>query len=258
MSRVAVVSGAARGIGAATVGALVRDGWSVVAVDACADDGSIDYPLASRSDLDSLAALGNVTTLVADVRDAAALADAVDAALSSYGGLDAAIAAAGVIAGGAPHWETDPAAEQVVIDVDLIGVMNLARVAVPAMMQRPQPRHGRFLAVASSAATQGLPRLAAYCAAKAGVAGFIRGLAADLRGTGITANAVAPGSTETAMLEATANIYDLASVDVFAQQQPIERLIEPEEIATALAWLAGADTDAVTGAMLAVDGGLSL
>lgn len=258
MSRVAVVSGAARGIGAATVAALARDGWSVVAVDACADDRSIGYPLASRSDLDALAALGNVTTLVADVRDVAALADAVDAAVSTYGGLDAAIAAAGVIAGGAPHWETDVSAEQVVVDVDLVGVMHLARVSVPAMLQRPQPRHGRFLAVASSAATQGLPSLAAYCAAKAGVAGFIRGLAADLRGTGITANAVAPGSTETAMLAATASMYDLASVEAFAQQQLIERLIEPAEIAGAIAWLAGADTDAVTGAMLAVDGGLSL
>jgi SDR family mycofactocin-dependent oxidoreductase len=256
--RVAVVTGAARGIGAATVAALARDGWAVVAVDVCSDDPAIGYPLASRSDLDGLAALGEVTTLVADVRDVAAMADAVDAAVSSYGGLDAAVAVAGVIAGGAAQWETDAVAERAVVDVDLVGVMNLARVAVPALLQRAQPRHGRFLAVASAAATQGLPRLAAYCAAKAGVAGFIRGLAADLRGTGITANAIAPGSTDTAMLAATGRMYDLASAEGFAGQQPIERLIAPEEVAAALAWLAGTQTDAITGAVIPVDGGLSL
>lgn len=256
--RVALVTGAARGIGAATVAALVRDGWAVVAVDSCADDPAIPYPLASRSDLDALAALGDVTTLVADVRDGAALVDAVDAAASSYGGLDAAIAAAGVIAGGAPHWETDPAAEHVVVDVDLVGVMNLARAAVPELLRRPEPRHGRFVAVASAAATRGLPRLAAYCAAKAGVAGFVRGLAADLRGTGVTANAIAPGSTDTAMLAESARVYALESAHVFAHQQAVERLLAPEELGAAIAWLAGADTDAITGTMIPVDGGLSL
>ena len=258
MSRVAVVTGAARGIGAATVRRLAGDGWKVVALDVCADDPAIGYPLASRHDLEALRTAGDVTTVVADVRDIEALAAAVGVATAAYGGLDAAIAVAGVIAGGAPHWETDPAAERSVLDVDLVGVLNLARVAVPALLARPEPRSGRFLAVASSAATQGLPRLAAYCAAKAGVAGFVRGLAADLRGTGVTANAVSPGSTETAMLEASARIYDLSGSHEFATQQPVERLLAPEEIAGALAWLAGADTGAITGATVPVDGGLSL
>jgi SDR family mycofactocin-dependent oxidoreductase len=256
--RVAVVTGAARGIGAATTAALARDGWRVVAVDVCADDPAISYSLATRTDLDALAALGDVTPLVADVRDVSALQDAINAAVSSYGGLDAAVAVAGVIAGGAPHWQTDAAAERAVVDIDLTGVMNLARVALPALLARPEPRHGRFIAVASSAARQGLPRLAAYCAAKAGVTGFVRGLAADLRGSGITANAISPGSTDTAMLAESARVYDLASADVFAQQQPVERLLEPDEIAAAIVWLAGAGTDAITGADLPVDGGLSL
>ena len=71
------------------------------------------------------------------------------------------------------------------------------------------PRQGRYLAVASAAATTGLPRLAAYGAAKAGVAGLVRGLAVELGGTGITANAVCPGSTDTAMLAESARLYDL-------------------------------------------------
>lgn len=230
----------------------------MVAVDACADDPALPYPLASRSELDALAALGKVTPLVADVRDVSALRDCVDAAVTSYGGLDAAIAVAGVIAGGEPHWDSDEAAERVVVEVDLIGVMNLARAAVPAMLRRPQPRSGRFVAVASAAATRGLPRLAAYCAAKAGVTGFVRGLATDLRGTGITANAVAPGSTDTAMLAESARIYALDDLQTFATQQPVERLLDPTEIAAAIAWLASDASGAMTGALVPVDGGMSV
>jgi len=258
VTRVALVTGAARGIGAATVRALASDGWRVVAVDLAADDPAIPYALATAHELSALESCGDVTTVVADVRDVAALHTAVDAAVSSYGGLDAAIAAAGVIAGGAPHWDTSRETERAVVDVDMLGVMNVARVAVPALLARPAPRSGRFIAVASAASMRGLPRLAAYCAAKAGVAGFVRGLAADLSGTGVTANAVSPGSTDTAMLAESARLYDLDSVDVFAAQQPVERLLAPGEIAAALVWLASEASSALTGANIPVDGGLSL
>ena len=93
-----------------------------------------------------------------------------------------------------------------VLDVDLGGPLTAARVGIPALLRRPAPRQGRFLAVASAAATKGLPMLAAYGAAKAGVAGLVRGLAADLAGTGVTANAVCPGSTDTAMLVESARL----------------------------------------------------
>jgi len=258
VSRVAIVTGAARGIGAALVRRLASDGWSVVAVDVCADDPALPYPLGTRDELDALSALGDVTTRAVDVRDVAALAGAVEVAESAYGGLDAAFAVAGVIAGGAPHWETSLPAEAAVLDVDLRGVLNLARVSVPALLRRPEPRAGRFVAVASSAAGSGLPMLAAYCAAKAGVAGFVRGLAADLRGTGVTANAIAPGSTDTAMLRESAMLYGLPSVAEFATQQPVERLLTPDEVAAACVWLAGDEAGGITGALLPVDGGLSL
>jgi SDR family mycofactocin-dependent oxidoreductase len=256
--RVAIVTGAARGIGAATVRLLAADGWQVVAVDLCADDPAIGYPLATADELHALEGLGSVVSVTADVRDVDALATAVARAESEWGGLDAAVAVAGVIAGGAPHWETDRASERAVLDIDLSGVLNLARVAVPAILRRPAPRHGRFVAVASAAAVRGLSRLAAYSAAKAGVAGFVRGLAADLRGTGITANAVSPGSTDTAMLAASAEIYQLADASAFAGQQPVERLLTPQEVAAAIAWLLGYETGGITGADIPVDGGLRL
>jgi SDR family mycofactocin-dependent oxidoreductase len=258
VTRVAVVTGAARGIGAATVRRLAADGWAVVAADVCADDPRLTYPMATREELESLRDLGTVTPYVADVRDVGALHGAVATAVDTYGGLDAALAVAGVVAGGRPHWETDPDAERVVLDVDLLGVLNLARVAVPAMLQRPEPRTGRFIAVASAAGERGLDKLAAYCAAKAGVTGFIRGLAADLGCTGITANAVSPGSTLTPALQASAKLYDLPDVSAFSDQQPIGRLLDPDEVAAALVWIAGAESSAMTGAVVAVDGGLAV
>jgi NAD(P)-dependent dehydrogenase (short-subunit alcohol dehydrogenase family) len=142
--------------------------------------------------------------------------------------------------------------------VNLGGVLNLARAAVPALLRRPAPRSGRFLAVASAAAIRGLPTLAAYCAAKAGVAGFVRALAVELGATGITANAVSPGSTDTAMLTETARLYGLAGAAAFADQQPIRRLVQPGEVAGMLAHLASEDAGAVTGAVVPVDGGLAL
>jgi NAD(P)-dependent dehydrogenase (short-subunit alcohol dehydrogenase family) len=86
----------------------------------------------------------------------------------------------------------------------------------------------------------------------------VRGLAAELAGTGVTANAVCPGSTDTAMLVESARLYDLGGTAPFADQQPVGRLLSPAEVADALVWLAGADRGAVTGVVLPVDGGLTL
>jgi SDR family mycofactocin-dependent oxidoreductase len=264
-TRVALVTGAARGIGAATVTALAAGGWRVVAVDRCADDPALPYPLGSRDDLDRVVEDARATTgdavavaAQADTRDPDALAAVVRLAEERWGGLDAAVAAAGVIAGGVPAWQVPPEQERAVLDIDLGGVLTLARVAVPALLRRPEPRRGRFLAVASAAATRGLPMLAAYCAAKAGVAGFVRALAAELGGTGVTANAVSPGSTATPILDESARLYGLPAAGAFAAQQPLGRLLAPAEVAAVIAFLAGDGASAMTGAIVPVDGGLAL
>ncbi len=258
--RVALVTGAARGIGAATVSALAAAGWRVMAVDRCADDPALPYSLGRRAGLEKVAAGAgpNVAVAEADTRDVTALAAAVADTERTWGGLDAALAVAGVIAGGVPAWEVPAAQEQAVLDIDLGGVLNLARVTVPALLRRPEPRHGRFLAVASAAATRGLPMLAAYCAAKAGVAGFIRALAVELGGTGVTANAVSPGSTATPILDESARLYGLPSAGAFAPQQPLGRLLDPAEVAAVLTFLAGDGSSGMTGAVVPVDGGLAL
>ena len=87
--------------------------------------------------------------------------------------------------------------------------------------------------------------------------GLIRGLATDLRGTGINATAVSPGSTRTAMLTATAACYDLDDVEEFAAHQVVERLLEPEEVAAAVCWLCDERASAVTGTVVHADGGFT-
>jgi NAD(P)-dependent dehydrogenase (short-subunit alcohol dehydrogenase family) len=124
-------------------------------------------------------------------------------------------------------------------------------------LENPAPRQGRFVAVASAAGMLGLRRLSAYTASKHAVIGLMRALAADLAGTGITANAVCPGSTRGPMLDASAAVYGLASAEEFSGQQLVERLLEPSEPAALIAWLCRPDASGVTGAVLPVDGGLT-
>jgi SDR family mycofactocin-dependent oxidoreductase len=259
MTRVALVTGAARGIGAACVARLDAEGYAIVAVDRAADDPRLPYAMGTGEQLDAVVAGAREAVAVrADTADADAMAGAVAIARERFGGLDAVLACAGVIAGGVPAWEVPIEQERAVLETDLIGVMTTARVTIPALLQRPQPRTGRFVAIASAAATRGLPMLAAYCAAKAGVAGLVHALAAELRGTGVTANAVAPGSTDTPILAESARLYDLPGAESFAAQQPIERLLAPDEVAAMLVWLAGAHAGGVTGALIPVDGGLAV
>jgi SDR family mycofactocin-dependent oxidoreductase len=265
VSRSAVVTGAGRGIGAATVAALAAEGWSVVALDRAEDDPRLPYPLADPPQLEAAAAAAKkegaagieVVPFQGDAASEGDLEQAL-AAAQSLAPFEAIVAAAGAIAGGAPAWELPAAQQAAVLEVNLLAAIAAARVAVPALLRRPEPRAGRYVALASAAAFRGMPGLAAYSAAKAGVAGFVRGLAVDLRGSGITANAIAPGSTRTPLLEESARLYGLGSPEEFAAQQPLERLIEPSEIAAAIAWLLGPSAAAMTGAVMTVDGGLSI
>lgn len=238
--RVALVTGAARGIGAATVRALVGEGCHVVAVDAClgADHGlaGVEHPLATRADLDALSDLGDsVAPYVADVRDPDALRAAADLAVTRWGRLDVAVAGAAVMVGGRAQWETSGADLETLWSIDVLGVWHTAAVAVPHLLANPDPSGCRFVAIASSAGSRGLFHLTGYTAAKHAVVGLVRGLAADLVGTGVTAVAVSPGATRTAMLDATARLYGLADPAGLAAHQPSRRVHEPDEVAATVA-----------------------
>lgn len=260
--RVALVTGAARGIGAATVRRLSADGYRVVALDWCAgDDSPAGYPMASRADLDAAIASatatadGDVIPWIADVRDPAAVQGAVDAAVERWGRLDATVAAAAVMAGGEPLWAPSSAADlNLLWEVDVRGVWNTASAAVPAMLAGPAPGGCRFVALASAAGAHGLFRLSAYTAAKHAVVGLVKGLAADLVGTGVTAVAVSPGSTQTAMLAATAQIYDVTSEEL-AQHQLVRDVLSPAELAAMIAFCCSPEGRVLNGSVVSADGG---
>jgi SDR family mycofactocin-dependent oxidoreductase len=259
--RVAVITGAARGMGAATARRLAAAGWRLVLVDRCRDDPALTYPLATKADLDAtVAACGGPARaegVIADVRDQAALDDAVRVASERFGGLDAALAVAGCIGGGVEAWKTSEELWSTLLAINLEGTWRLAKAAVPALLQRPGPRQGRFVAVTSAGGTVGIYLLAAYSAAKHGVVGLVRSLAAELGPHGITANAVAPGSTTTAMLDATASFYGLPDPAEFAAQHLLPRLLAPDEPAALIAWLCGPESSGITGAVLPVDAGMT-
>ena len=255
--QLAVVTGAARGMGAAVARRLAASGWSLVLVDACAPQPPLSYPMPTPADLDAIAgdcrAVGapRVDTLVADVGDGAVrgkIRAAVGERIPA-----AAIAVAGVISGHSAWNEPDDAFD-LMLRVNLYGVRHLADACVPAMVAAGT---GRFVAVSSAAALRAMPRLAAYSAAKAAVLAYVRAMAADLAGTGVTANIVCPGSTHGVMLQASAAVYDLPSEETFAAQALLGRLIDPEEVAAAIGWLCSPDSGALTGAVIPVDAGLS-
>jgi SDR family mycofactocin-dependent oxidoreductase len=257
--RVALVTGAARGIGAAAVAELCRLGYAVTALDVCSGEDvptGVSYPMARPDDLDKLAREfpDRVLAVESDVRDREALESAVAATLARFGRLDAAVAAAGVVVGGLPQWETPDEHLRTLIDINVLGVWNTAAATIPVMLTGDAPSHCRFVAIASTAGERGLFKLTGYNASKHAVIGIIRGLAADLVGTGVTAVAIAPGSTRTFMLSATADLYETTPQEL-ASHQAIRRLIEPEEIAATIALCCSPAGAVLNGSVVRADGG---
>jgi len=255
--RLAVVTGAARGIGAAVARKLADGGWSLLLVDACAPQPAADYPMPGPEDLAAVArdcltaGAESVGELIADVGDGS-VRDQLRDLLAGRIPV-AVVTAAGVIRGD-PAWAVPDDAFELMLRVNLFGVRHLADVCVPPMIEAGA---GRFVAVSSAAALRAMPRLAAYSAAKSAVVGYVRALAADLAGTGVTANVVCPGSTRGPMLAASAAVYDLPDQEAFAAQALLRRLLGPEEVAAAVAWLCGPGSGALTGAVIPVDAGLT-
>lgn len=255
----AVVTGAARGLGAAVTERLVARGLHVLAVDG-GEIADAPYPLGTRTELTGLTERfgSDVSTAAVDAADRPALHTAVNDLVTRHGPLVAAVAAAATIEGGAPQWETPPEQLERLWHNDVRTTWEVAAVTVPYLVKAAADgRRAGFVAIASAAAHRGLWHLSAYCTVKHAVLGLVRGLAADLKGTGVTAVAVSPGSMDTAMLAETARIYGLADAAELAATQTDGRPLDPDDVA-ALVEIACFAGPALHGAVLNADGGFTL
>jgi NAD(P)-dependent dehydrogenase (short-subunit alcohol dehydrogenase family) len=246
--RHALVTGAGRGIGAAIAARLAAEGAQVTLLSR------------TQSQLDATAArLGGAAQCVcADVADSQAVAAAFERAARSFGPVDILINNAGQAQSGPLH-RAPEALWHTMLAVNLTGTYTCVRAALPAMFER---RFGRIVNVASTAGLRGYPYVAAYCASKHGVIGLTRALALEVAERHITVNAVCPGYTDTGIAaDAIANIQKLTGRTpeqaraALTKTNPQGRLIQPEEVANAVAWLCLPGSESINGQSIAIAGG---
>ncbi|MDO8121529.1 mycofactocin-coupled SDR family oxidoreductase [Isoptericola sp. b490] len=262
--QVALVTGAARGIGRATAIALAEAGAAVVVTDLAHQLDGLTYRTATDDDLAQTlsavrAAGGRAAAAPADVRDHAALVAAVELAMSRFGRLDLVVANAGVASWPESTWQATPEQWQTMIDVVLTGTWNTVRAAVPAILAGG--RGGSIVLMGSTAAVKPLPTIGHYAAAKFGMVGLMKSLALELAGDRIRVNAVHPGGTGTEMTQNPAAEHWQATAPgvggALELPLPIHRM-EPVDVAHAVRWLCSSEARYMTGAELVLDAGATL
>jgi 2-dehydro-3-deoxy-L-rhamnonate dehydrogenase (NAD+) len=221
MSRTAVITGGASGIGRASAQRLGQDGIRVVTLDVSGD-----------------------ADVVTDVTDPAA----VGAAIEAIGPVDILVNSAGIVGPNKPLWEVSDQEWAATFAVNVNGTFHLCRAVVPGMRDRGW---GRIVNLASMAGKDGNPRLGAYSATKAAVIGMTKSLGKELATSGVLVNAIAPAVIETPMNAA--NTPEV--LEYMTSLIPMRRLGRPEEVAELVAWLASDKCSFSTGAVYDLSGG---
>ncbi len=230
--KVALVTGAASGIGAACAARFAAEGAEVVGADVTPGDGR----------------------LTLDVRDGEGVAAAVADLVRQHGRLDVVLNAAGVAGGGAVHMIDEQEWDRVV-NVNLKGTFLVGRAAIQPMMDQ---RSGSIINIASIEGLEGAEGGSAYNASKGGVVLLTRNMAMDYGRLGIRVNCICPGFIETPMMAAVMDLDLMSQVrERFRDQHALGRFGKPEEIAAAAAFLASDDASFVSGHALVVDGGFT-
>ena len=243
--RVAIVTGAGRGIGRATALALAARGVRVMGV------------ARTEAELESLAREARVETLCESVATEEGCARIVEETRRRLGPVEILVNNAGIgSVGEQPIWELDPKRWRQTLEVNLDGPFHLTRLAVPDMIERGW---GRIVMVSSTAGEVGGPAMSAYCASKAGLLGLMRAVAQDVGRFSVTCNAVLPGWVRTEMADRKAasegEAQGLTAEDVWAARgadYPAGRVLAPEEIASVIAFLASDEASGISAESITV------
>jgi 2-hydroxycyclohexanecarboxyl-CoA dehydrogenase len=245
---VAFVSGAARGIGRAIAEKLAADGRAVAIADLL-DEKARETALAIEKNG------GTAIAVTLDVTSPDSVAAAVAEATERLGAIDVLVNNAGWDELH-PFLETDEPFWDRVIDVNFKGVLRLTKAVLPSMVER---KWGRIVSISSDAGRVGSSGESVYAGAKGATIAFMKTIAREVARNGVTANAVCPGPTDTAMLQQVMSGEGGDKVrDAMTRAVPMKRLGTPEDIAAAVAFLASEDAGYITGQALSVSGGLTM
>ncbi len=244
MSRVAVVTGAASGIGLAVGQRLATIGHRVALMD-------LDGDTVSRAADDMGRAGSEAMGVKVDVTDRAVVDDAMTKVRSEFGPIEIIVTSAGFDESGSFTDITTEAWERM-LAVNLTGTFHCLQAAIPDMLAA---QWGRIVTISSSSAQSGAARMAHYVASKGGVIGLTKALAIEYAPNGITVNTIPPGFIDTPMARRAEARGDLPSIDAVAARTPVRRAGTPEDIAAACAFLCSEEAGYITGQLLGVNGG---
>jgi 2-dehydro-3-deoxy-L-rhamnonate dehydrogenase (NAD+) len=238
--RVAIVTGAARGIGYAVVERILRSGGTVSMWDC-------DQQQLERAST-TLAGLGTVSTSAVELTREDEVQSAVEATVSRFGKIDILVNNAGITGGNAATWELDPKVWRRVLEVNLVAPFLMSRAVVPRMLSEG---FGRIVNVASIAGKDGNPNASHYSASKAGLIGLTKSLAKELATRNILVNCVTPAAARTEIFQQMKQEH----IDYMLAKIPMNRFVEPSEVAALICWLASEECSFSTGAVFDVSGG---
>jgi NAD(P)-dependent dehydrogenase (short-subunit alcohol dehydrogenase family) len=238
--RVAIITGAARGIGYAIAKRALESGATVALWDV---DG--DRLESARREL---SAQGTVSAERVDITDERSVASATAATAATHGRVDILVNNAGITGGNGLTWELDPQVWRRVVDVNLVGCFLVCRAVIPHLIQNG---YGRIVNVASVAGKEGNPTASHYSASKAGIIGLTKSLGKELATRNILVNCVTPAAANTEIFAQMKPEH----IEYMRSKIPMDRFVEVNEIAALICWLASEDCSFSTGAVFDISGG---